>query len=467
VVSSTRRGGSAGVRNPVATKGSGRREWYRLAGIFGILVLLVVGVGCSYIGFGSNQNQYANPNAQYFKGSQGIVTRFDNFPTMIYYNGPQDPAGNTFTFGVEARNRGASFSRGGVYLSGYDPNLLYFDWLGGGYHPSKGGLSPCGMSIGSVGFGQIGGIFRCDGVQVGAGSGVTNIRVDSIGKLIGTIQGRHEKATWLNGDWDTALQFSSNPAGNTFTMNFARGQIEYFQHGRLFIAVLAAIDFIKNGGREFLLAGNTYEFPGGELAYFDYAGHVIDWPAGLDQTRQNLMLTSCYQYTTYSDPVICVDPDPVSDHRKVCRPRQYNFGGGGQGGPVAVTSVEQENTPRKIVFRINVKNVGSGTVYDPGSLEKCSPYSPDRATPADLNIVYLGDVRIGQVGLRTAGANTGMLCYPDVIRLDPNTRAGSTTCTYPIEYGQIKSAYETPLIIELWYGYSETQQRQLLLKRLI
>jgi hypothetical protein len=198
----------------------------------------------------------------------------------------------------------------------------------------------------------------------------------------------------------------------------------------------------------------------------DYKGTIVDWPAGLDQTRQSLLLTSCYQYTTYADPVVCIDPEPLSESRKVCIPRSRTWNGG-NGAPVAVTSVEQENTPRKIIFRINVRNVGRGTVYDAGALEKCSPYYPRRTTPADLNVVDLGDVRVGTMGLAGRGGRAGITCFPERIRLDPTTRSGSTTCTYPIEYGDIKSAYQTPLVIELWYGYSEVVQRDLFIKRVI
>jgi hypothetical protein len=429
-----------------------------------VLAVLLVGTlaGCGLAG--RSENQYASPYAQYYRGNRGIEAFMVNVPSILYYNGPGDNAANAFTMGVEVRNTGASFSRGGIYISGYDPNMIQFAEV-----PIGASAGACGISIGSIGFGQLGGIFRCDGVEVSGGAGVTNVRVDNVGKLVNDISNRFggTKTWWDTNTFDTSLQFSSTPTGNNFVVNFNQGQIEYFNHGRLFIAFLSGISFAKNGGREFLLAGDTYEFPGGELAYLDYNGRIVDWPAGLDQTRQTLLLTSCYQYTTYADPIVCIDPDPVSDHRKVCRPSMISYGTGGNGAPVAITSVEQENTPRQSIFRINIRNVGPGTVYDPGQLEKCSPYSPQRATPADLNVVYLGDVRIGQVGLRTSAGPGGMECYPQIIRLDPNTRSGSTTCKYPLQYGNIKSAYQTPLVVELWYGYSETQQRSVLLKRLI
>jgi hypothetical protein len=442
------------------------KETRRLFLMLGGLLLLGALMGCTLFYGGRNENPYLNNDYErFYVGTRGIEAGFVNLPTRLYYYGPQDNAGNAFVIGADVHNMGASFSRGGIYLSGYDPNLIAFREV-----PIHGGaLGACGLSIGSIGFGELGGIFRCDGVEVSGGAGITNIKINSIGELVKGINERFDnKKNWLDSTKfdDTSVQFTHNPTGNNFLVNFNTAHIEYFQHGRLFIAFLAALNFMKNGGREFLLAGNTYEFPGGEGDYFEYNGRIVDWPPGLDQTTQKLLLTSCYQYTTFADPVVCIDPEPESDNYKVCRPYAKTWGGG-NGAPVAITSVEQENTPRKVIFHINVRNIGTGTVYDPGQLEKCSPYYPGRTTQSDLNVVYLGDVRIGQVGLRNTGGLGGMTCYPEIIRLDPNTRSGSTTCTYPIEYAQLKSAYETPLVVELWYGYSQTQQRDIYIKRVI
>jgi hypothetical protein len=433
------------------------REGQRLLAVIVALALLGTLVGCGGY-FGGNQNQYLSPYAKYYTGTRGVEAQFRNLPPMLYYYGPNDNTGNEFSFGVDVHNRGASFTRGGVYISGFDPNLLVFEEI----PIQKGSVGACGISIGSIGFGEIGGIFRCDGVEVSGGQGITNIRIDSLKNLVKSFD-----KTWLDeSKFDAAIALQTNPTGTNFMMNFnnAQAQVEYYQHGRLFIFFLAGIDFIKYKGRQFLLAGNTYDFPGGESDYFEYHGRVVDWPAGLDQTRQTLLMTTCYQYVTYADPIVCVDPEPYSDNRKVCRPQSRTWSS--NGAPVAITSVEQENTPRKIVFRINIKNVGVGTVYDAGMLEKCSPYYPRRVTQEDLNIVYLGDVRIGNTGLASRGRG-GMTCYPEVIRLDPATKSGSTTCTYPIEYTELKSAYETPLVVELWYGYSEVTQRTIQIKRVI
>ena len=106
-------------------------------------------------------------------------------------------------------------------------------------------------------------------------------------------------------------------------------------------------------------------------------------------------------------------------------------------------------------------------MYDPAWLEKCSPYYPGRVTPEDKNVVYLGDVRIGSMGLDDGAGSGGITCNPRAIRLDPKTKTGSTTCTYPLEYANLKSAYQTPLTVELWYGYSKVTQQNIHIKRVI
>jgi hypothetical protein len=414
------------------------------------LVLVLLLTSCSVSSGKSN-----NPNEKYYTGKEGVTTNFNNVPTKLYYYEPDGTSANDFTVGIEIRNKGASFTRGGVYLTGFDPTMIKFDEV-----PITGGaVGACGISLGNIGFGSFGGILRCDGFQVAAdGGGVRSFHADSLNNVI--------KPWWDPKKFDFQIDYDE---GGQFVVNLHRtdGQsIEYYQHGRLFIAILSSIDFHKNGGREFFMAGNTYEYPGGEYDYMTFNGHITNWPVGLDQTTQHLLATTCYQYTTYADPIVCVDPEPESEGRKVCTPKSKSWGGG-NGAPVAITSIEQENTPRKIVFHINVKNIGGGKVWDAGKLEKCSPYYPGRATPEDLNVVYLGDVRIGDAGLSSAGRTGGMTCTPQVIRLDPKTGTGTTTCTYPIEYTQIRSAYETPLVIELWYGYSQDIQRDVVIKRVI
>ena len=210
-------------------------------------------------------------------------------------------------------------------------------------------------------------------------------------------------------------------------------------------------------GKDFALLGSRPTYPGGETDYLDFEASIRNWPRGLQQTEQIFLFTSCYLYTTYADPQVCVDPFPSSSDRKICKPRTITYSSG-QGSPVAITKIEQENTPQAIHFTIHLQNKGKGRVYNPMSLHKCDPYNNERVTERDLNLVILGDIRTAN------GGPEQLRCQPDrLIRLDSNGK-GIIVCQLPIRY-EVRSAYLTPLILSFWYGYSDTIQKTVLIKR--
>jgi hypothetical protein len=371
-------------------------------------------------------------------------------PYRLYYYG--DQYDNQFDVNVETANVGSAWARGGIYLSGYDPTMIQVQ----GINPLRSSGQACLLDIGNIGFGRFGGTLRCEDFFVGATKdfkdfefGVKNLFGNwDMGRLTGGID-IFGQSTSESGKWSVAVGFD-NP----------NIDIEYADHGRLLIAMFQGINFERNFGVEYLLQGDTYEYPGGDLAFINFDGNIVNWPPGLDQTYQTFMITNCYLYASYAAPVVCIDPAPFSQDRKVCIPKSYT-GTKGQGAPVAVTLIEQENSPRQAVFTIHVRNVGGGDVYDPGRLEMCSPYFPGRVTNEDKNVVYIGDIRV-------SGDLQRLRCTPnDFVRLDPQTGEGIVTCSYDIPFSGLRSAYQTPLVIELWYGYSKTMQTKVLIKRAI
>jgi hypothetical protein len=226
-----------------------------------------------------------------------------------------------------------------------------------------------------------------------------------------------------------------------------------------FYADLLGESFINiRHGKEFRLVGDRQTFPGGQVEYIPFQAKVTTWPPGLVQTEQTFMFTSCYVYTTYADPQVCIDPYPDSSvAKKVCTPKKITYPKG-QGAPVAITSIEQTNTPQSIYFTINVQNKGKGLIYRLESLNKCDPLDNNRVTVKDINEVFLGDIRL-------AGDYQQLKCMPlsRRIRLDEKGR-GSIVCEYPIVY-DIQAAYQSPLVISIWYGYSETIQAKVVLKQ--
>ena len=387
-------------------------------------------------------------NERYFTGTQGVIARFENFPTRIYYYPGGTIEDNTFEVGVDVRNEGASFTRGGIYISGYDPNLIRVR----GVEIAGGGLGSCGLNILSGG-GAWGLLFGCEGVQVGA---------DTSGNWVANIEHISDIFGWDKDKIDLALRTSGSSSGSNINLDLNNPNLdwEYLGFGRFFLSYFSGISFTRTFGQEYNLYGDMPDTPGGEIDFKRFEGTIqgTQWPPGLDELKQNLVMTNCYFYTTHASPLVCIDPDPMSENVKVCRPGQHTWTNS-QGAPVAITAIEQEMSKRKAIFRITIQNVGTGEIFDPGKLEKCSPYLADRVRAEDKNIVYVGDIRIGNTRLTE--------CTPDnAIRLI-NGR-GTITCSYPLGLATgLKTGYETPLVVELWYGYRETQMQQILIKRMV
>lgn len=409
-----------------------------------VIMLLILVAGCTVPGRSSTQNQFFDPTqARYFQGSQGVVARFDQLPSRLFYYGktPRSSA-NDFPLSVEVWNKGASYTRGAVFISGYDPNIIQFDEI----PIAQSYPGACTIRLGDYSLNQLSYFMQC-------GDGFTMRGHE--GNLLDMISVRG--STWFDDSWlsNVIVDYQETNGGRRFDVTFDDLSFSAREHGLLLISLLSGLSFQAFLGREYLLAGDTYDYPGGESDYIEFTGHLINWPEGADQITQHFLLTNCYMYTTFAAPTVCIDPQPYSTNRKVCSPSVATWSNG-QGAPVAITKVWQENTPRTAVFHIDIQNVGSGTVYDPGKLEKCSPYYPGGAKSSDLNTVWIGEVRINDRDLD---------CTPrNFIRLDQSGR-GSFTCTYPIEYAELNSAYQTALVIELWYGYSEVLQRDVPIKK--
>lgn len=421
-----------------------------------LLLLIILALSaCSRIPR-TRQSQFINfEDNKYYQGFQGVEMRFvPGLPPykMYYYGSDYD---NNFDVNVEVANIGSSWARGGLFLSGYDPNMMDV----AGINPSRSSGRACMIDIGNIGFGEFGGSLRCEDFFIGAGTGGTfEFGIQDLFGSNGPYSGKFSLEKLFSG---IDIYHKETAGGqNRWSIGFNNPGIDiaYANHGRLLIALFQGIDFARNFGLDYLLEGDTYEYPGGELAYINFDGNIVNWPPGLDQSYTTFMVTNCFLYATYAAPVVCIDPTPFSDDRKVCIPRTFT-GTKGQGAPVAVTYIYQENSPRQAIFEIHIRNVGGGDVYDPGRLEKCSPYFPGRVTNEDKNVIYIGDVRV-------SGDLQRLECTPnDYVRLDPITGEGIITCSYIIPFSGVRSAYQSPLVVELWYGYSKTMQKKVLLKR--
>lgn len=416
-----------------------------------LILLLFVLAGCDLFTGNPPDPKYE----EYYQGVEGVRMTIppNSLPSTLYYH-EDDPDYNTVDIEVKLENEGASMTQGAVFLSGYDPGMIHVE----GVNLDEFIMQDCSVNLLSLTSNVFADFnIQCagvGGVQINRGQWEANIQdigthMESIGvDIFGTNQILRDIDLRIGGE-DGIDRVSLGWSDNV--------DIDYYGKGvglLVFVSSMPHIDF--ENGKEYIMAGDNYYFPGGETEYIEFNADIRNWPHGLDETNQRFLVTNCYFYSTEASPLVCLDPEPYSEDRKVCTPNMITFKGS-QGAPVAVTSVSQENTRTKAFFTIRFSNVGDGRVYAPWAMDKCNPYGgTGRTTEKDLNIVYLGDVRIGDDQLECVPTNR-------FIRLENGQ--GQITCSYPYRFGDIRSAYETPLIISLYYAYGQTLERQLRIKR--
>lgn len=412
-----------------------------------------------------------NPERRYYEGTEGVLMQFSspsNPPTRMFYHSDMAPTENEFNIFIDLHNLGTSYTYGALFVSGYDPGLVDLydeEGLPLGIARYGGTWSDCTMDFGLFGaqtggnfWDSVSGVFNC--ADTGAGAYYTSrdnwgVQLQSLAPVLDLVG---IDSPLLD---NVGFTYDNNAAGNRLRLNVQDGfNLDYLNHGRGIIVMLSGLSFRQYNGQEYYLKPDLPDYPGGERTTIAFTGQIRDFPSGLDETRVPIMVTNCYLYTTYAAPQVCIDPDPYSQQRKVCRPREINFGKG-TGAPLVISSVEQQDISKKGTwFVINLKNAheGRGTIYDMGALEQCSPYHPKKTyDPALLDRVYLVDARIG---------DTHLECSPERFKgVHLDNGRGEVRCYYPFQYETAGSAYETSLILEFAYGYAETLTRYMTVKR--
>ena len=193
---------------------------------------------------------------------------------------------------------------------------------------------------------------------------------------------------------------------------------------------------------------NIYNVQGG-VNQLEFRSTNIALPSGVYEYNPKFILfKACYLYHTKASPSVCVDPlfYQITAEQKACDFRRSVLTGGGQGAPVGISYVGVQMAGGKAVFEINVVNLGGGRVTTNNvDIRNC-----------DTNIEYT-DLDKVKYTVQMTGA-TMESCKPldGYVRLTNNQ--GKIVCTFNLPN---TGAYETPLLIDLDYGYIKSHQQPL------
>jgi len=201
-----------------------------------------------------------------------------------------------------------------------------------------------------------------------------------------------------------------------------------------------------------LLEGRDVYKPQGDVDTVAFKGRVQYLKQKkIDRYPTTILATACYTYETVATANMCLDPNPYSAtiKQRVCTPGAVSLGGG-QGAPIAVTTVEEDASPGRARFKIHIQNAGKGEVFRYGLqyLGKCSPYSEGLAFD-ESGYVQLADIMIAGVSIKSS-------CKPldvDHIRLD---QSGSAVIYCSLDSVRGQAAFVSPLTVILRYGYRDS-----------
>lgn len=190
------------------------------------------------------------------------------------------------------------------------------------------------------------------------------------------------------------------------------------------------------------LLGKSAFNPEGSIVDFVRWSATVNAPPEVDSFEQRIAVTACYNYQTIANPEICIDPQKYSYTATSKCPFDIRNLGGGQGGPIAVSSIRQKTTNNRVFLEIHIANAGSGIPFT-GSIGNCH---------TSLDLSQIDSLNSVSVRTQTQGTYT---CRPAQVIL--HNGKGFIVCDAGVPSGE--SYFVTPLIITLDYGYRQTASK--------
>ncbi|MBW2973311.1 hypothetical protein KY346_02880 [Candidatus Woesearchaeota archaeon] len=217
------------------------------------------------------------------------------------------------------------------------------------------------------------------------------------------------------------------------------------------------IYFTSESNDKFDLAGKSVFYPEGTETTKSFRAQARMLPPQFEHFETAIVASACYPYKTEATALVCIDTDITNIVRtKPCKTQKITFSGG-QGAPVAVTSVEPKmlvhEDPERIQpeFIIKLENLGKGQ-----AMVKDKVFDACTGKP-------LGEETWNKVELRAALSDVELNCRPEKIKLTKDQRI---VCTLEGGIYKEEGTYLAPLSIEVNYGYMDRMVKGLEIKKI-
>lgn len=185
-----------------------------------------------------------------------------------------------------------------------------------------------------------------------------------------------------------------------------------------------------------------------QIQFPTYGTLDVSMPPDIDVYPATLQATACYDYSTKASLPVCVDPDPYSAVvQRACTPHGATVGGG-QGAPVAITSVQQESLRGRAIFKIRISNVGGGQVMENGYSPMCTEVTYDK-----FDKIHYAPFKLGGAAGQCLPASPVRLVNGQAL----------ITCVFNVP-GNL--AYTTTLDANLEYGYMNSKRKSIQIKKI-
>jgi len=164
----------------------------------------------------------------------------------------------------------------------------------------------------------------------------------------------------------------------------------------------------------------------------------------------NINFFACADAKTLYSGTVCLAPaDASQKYEKTCTPGSQSVTGG-QGAPIAVTSIKTLDAASTVTFIITVVNKGNGLVYRKGTQDSCTYISQQ-----DAGYLTMDYLKVGGKELTGCSNKEGRLNFEQAYQ---KNAAATFTCTVDrsmLNIGTTQSTVKESITAQFSYSYDE------------